>query len=443
MILPSDVLKEIVEDIVSIKRSNLVSLTVHLLNHTDQSFTIDDAQVTTFVVDQNALNNVFDNITMTMDITPIQFQKLITKQSDLFADIILEYVDRQTYEVILSESPLVLRYKVFLHDTSSLLKRFGVGAFEKTDENDITKESENAVRVPITMQLISEIDHKVNRGSFVGMVQDSTADGAIRYVASVLQIPKIKMVEPDNKSSFQHLNVPPENSGFRVVFDYIHQKYGVYANGFRHYLTNGTMYVYPPFRMDAEGTPRLTVFRVSENSYAGTFNFHDIEASGNVQIVSNTQLMSKNLSSAGSENDGNTKVFVRADGMIDGQVAKGKTKKLTNVTASLSSSNDNSISKDAAVPKYVAPTTNIYEHGTSFSESNTEIMSFGWPNARLGLLYPSMPLSFVFDEKNKVMEKKGLLEAVTYTFTRVSGTIFMCHAMMIIRVDPKQEEYDT
>ena len=443
MILPSEMLKEIVDDIISIERSNSVLISLHLRNPNDASFAIDDANITTFTVEQNTISNVFDNIVLTCDIQPIQFQELITKQSDLYADVTIEYADRQTNAPILEEDPIVLRYKVFLHDMSSLLKRFGVNAFEKKEDSSLPTGVEDSTLIPISMQLILEVDHKINRGSFVGVIQDTNVSNAIRYVASVIGVPSIKMTEPDNPATFQHFNVPPENSGFRVVFDYIHKKYGVYANGFRYYLTNGTLYVYPPFKLDNTETPKLIIYRVSENSYAGSTNYHELDDAGNIQIVSNSKLTSKNLSNVGSENDGNTKVFIRSDGMIDGQVSKGKKLQLTNVTASMASKSDSAISSNAAVPKYVQPTNNVYEHGSKFSEMNGEIMTLGWANARMGLLYPSMPVSFVFDEKNKVMEKTGLLESITYSFVRANRHLFNCSVGLIIRVDHNQEEYDS
>ena len=133
-------------------------------------------------------------------------------------------------------------------------------------------------------------------------------------------------------------------------------------------------------------------------------------------------------------------MFVRSDAVIDGQV-NPDTMVLNNITASLSSTADLSISKGSAVPKYVKPTLNIFDHASTFAETNTELMSLGWMKARLGMIYPGMPTIFIFDEKNVVMSKTGLVESIKYQYTRQSKEMFACGASLMIRSDPTPIPY--
>lgn len=442
MILPTTLLKSMVDEIVAIDRDNTIKLTLNLRNHQDPSFKIDDALVDMFSFEQNFMTNTMDKIQMSINIKPKQMQQLVTRQSDLYADLTIEYIDSTTMDISLDDDPLVFRYKVLVHDLTGISKRYGINAFETTDGSDNVSNSEGSVRIPLDLQLIGETEHKVNRASFNGIIQSINPEEAIRYVASVMGISKIKMVPPDNTTKFQHISIPPEYSNFKSVFEYLHSKSGIYANGFRNYMTNGMMYVYPPFNMDSKETPRLNILRVSTNTYMGAKNFFKVENNKDLSIISNTDLSAKNLSNVGSENDGNTKVFVRSDGMLDGQVKKGKTMSLTNVTASMSSRADNSISKGAAVSKYVKPTLNMYNQASTFSETNTEVMGMGWQNARMGMITPGMPVTFIFDEKDTVMSKKGIIEMIKYDFTKATTNVFTCGATMMIRVDPKQVPYD-
>lgn len=440
MILPTETLKTMVDEIVEINRNNTVLITLNLRNHQDPNFVIDDAVVDALIIEQDTVNNTTDKISMKINIKPKQLRQLIAKQSDLYADIVIEYSDRITNAVDLNEEPIVLKYKVFIHDLSNIAKRYGIQAIDH--ENEELNETDMGINVSLELQLISEIEHKTNRAQFVGMIRDVNPEEAIKYAASVMGISNIKMVTPDNQTKFQHLNIPPNKGDFRTLFDYMQEKYGVYTNGFRHYMSNGTLYIYPPLDMKSKSSPRLNILRVSENTYLGPENFFKIDENGDVTIVSNSQLVSQTLSNSVSENEGNTKMFVRSDGMIDGQVKKkGDKLSLNNVTATMSSKNDQGISKDAAIPKYVEPTMNLYNHASTFSEANTELLGMGWSRARINMLVPGMPVTFIFDEKDTVMSKDGILESITYIFSRVSRN-FICSATFIIRVDTIQKEYE-
>ena len=435
MILPTDVLKKMVTDITSIKRSNSIAINFMLRSKTNSAFNVDDIIIDTMSFDQNFVSNTTDDIQVSAHMSANDFRNLVANQSGLYADIVIEYVDLTVGDVDLTEPHVSLRYNVFIHDLSSLTKKYGINAFSNTDGSTDVTNTQGAVYVKVDMQLIGDEEYSANKAVFNGIVRKATVSDTVKYMCSVMKIKTLDMVDPDNSIQYQHLHIPPEHSGFRSAFEYLQQRFGVYANGFRHYITNKTMYVYPPFDMHSTRTPKLHIIRVSEGTYGGQLNYHRPEDNGDLIIVSNSKLNSKSLSNVGSENDGNAKLFVRSDGVIDGQV---DTKKMTlnNITASFSSVADLSISKGSAISKYVNPTMNVHQHASTFSETNTEVVSLGWGKARLFSIYPGMPTVFIFDEKNTVMSKTGLVEAVKYQITRASKTIYNVNAILGLRSDP-------
>lgn len=441
MILPTSMLKTMIDQVVNIPRSNTLTIKLMIRNHSDASFSLDNTLIDLMTIDQNFADNTTDNILITVGLKATELQKLVTMQSDLFADMVFEYVDPTTGVVDLTEKPITKRYKVFIQDLSTLTKRFGANAFTNTDGSQHTTSVQAASYTSITMQLMTDTDYTTNRSTFTGMMRSMKPEDLVKYMASVMKIGKLKMEPPDNTTTYQHIAIPPEVSGFRAAFDHIQGKHGIYANGFRHYVTEDTMYVYPPFDMKSTKSPRLTILRVSENTYIGHSNYHKSHDNGDLTIISNTKLDSKTLSNTGSENDGNTKLFVRSDGMIDGQVNKADMS-LVNVTASMSSTPDGSISKGSAVPRYLPPTMNLLHHASKFSETNTELMSFGWIKARIFSIYPGMPTTFVFDDKSSVLSKTGQVEKIRYTITRASKELFVCNASVVIRSDPQPVPYD-
>lgn len=441
MILPTEVLKKMVDEITNIEAHNAVMISFMLRNRQDANFSINDGVLTRFIIKCDFMNNVTDDIQATLSIRTDQFQKLVTCQSDLYADILLEYVDTRTGEVLIDEAPLKLQYNVFVHNLADLSKKIGIQAFEDVDGTD-TSRTRGVAYIDVNMQLISEKDYSANRASFSGLMIDVAMDDTVKYLASMMQVGSVSMVPADNTTKYKHVTIPPDKGGFRAIFDYLQSKYGIYAKGFRHYITEGKLYVYPPFDMETTRSPRLKVIRVSENSYLGMPNYHKLDGQ-NLTIVSNTELQSKSMNNVGSENEGNTKLFIRSDGMLDGQVDKTNGMKLRDMSAIMSSKSDSSIKKGSAIPKYVPPTMNLYGHASTFSETNTEVMVFGWPNARIKLIQPGMPVSFIFDEKKSVMERKGTVESVIYEFVKSTRTVFNCGARIAIRSDPKVIPYDT
>ncbi len=443
MIVPTELLRKMVTEITNLKRSNMMLIKFMFRNKQDPNYTLDNALVGSFGIRCDYMNNVTDDIRLTIKVTPKQLQQLITLQSDLYVDILIEYVDPYTLEILLDEKPIQLKYNVFIHDLSGLNKKLGVNAYENTEfDEDSDKIQRQSAYIPVEMQLIGEKEHAANKASFAGMMIDVNIEDTIKYIAAMMGVKQVKMAPIDNKTKYKHMTIPPDKGGFRQIFDFLQNKYGIYAFGFRHYFSKGILYVYPPFKLDTDRKPKLTVIRVSANSYAGVLNYHRIDENKDIAIISNSELNSQTLSNLQSENAGNVKLFVRSDGMIDGQVDKANGMKLKNMSATMSSKSDNSIAKDSAVPRYVESTLNIYGHASAFSESNTEVLQFGWPNARLDLLEPGMPVSFTYDEKAMVLEKKGILESVNYQFETHDRKMFYCLATIAIRSDPKAVPYE-
>ena len=96
MILPTEILKGMVDDIVSIDRYNTVGIKLMILNKQDTNFTIDDALIDIFSIEQNFAENTTDKIQLSINVTPQQIQQLVSKQSDLYVDMIIEYVHNKT-----------------------------------------------------------------------------------------------------------------------------------------------------------------------------------------------------------------------------------------------------------------------------------------------------------------------------------------------------------
>ena len=158
MILPTDLLKKMIDDITSLKQFNTVAINLMIRSRENTSFDIDDAIVDKLSFNQNFYQNTTDDIQITVNMPPSDLFQLVDNQSGLYANLVIEIVDPTTGQIVISEKPLTLTYKVFVHDLSTLTKKYGVNAFANTDGSTVPSNTSGAVYVKVDMQLITDTE---------------------------------------------------------------------------------------------------------------------------------------------------------------------------------------------------------------------------------------------------------------------------------------------
>jgi len=448
MILSTELLKKILDKVTSVERSNIFKIKMSLRNHEDPTYVRENIIIDQITFNQLFNNNVTDDIQVRANLFPEDLLELVRYQSAMYATLTIEYVDSDSFEIILDELPEVYNFRVFVHELEDIAKHFGITALTNVDGDDHVSEMQTSVIMPIDMQLIPAECYSLNKQFFNGQLSNVTVGDAIKYFATVMGIKRINMITPDNTTKFHHLYIPPEMGSFRVIFEYIQKKYGVYDAGLNYYFTNSILYVWPAYDVKLNRKRKLSVMKVNPSSYAGLLNYHDGDRkSDEVKIVSNTEIVHKTLSNLAAENDGNSQMFILADNMIDGQVdVSGDNISLNNVSITCTNKVDNSINKNSAIPVYKKPTNNVFEKVSRIAESNTEIIVTGWPHSRLHMLDPGMPVKYIYDDKDTVKLKTGLLEAVTYTLDKSThhGDSFLYTAVgsLVLRLSIDNEIAD-
>jgi len=420
MILTTELLRKVLSRITSIERSNIFILKLSLRNYDDPNFIMEQITVDQIEFKQMFNDNVTDDIQLHINVIPADLLKLVKYQTSLYATLTIEYIDGDTHEVILDEDPEVYTYKVFLHDLEDLAKRYNITALVDVEDEGNVSESQTATLIGIDIQLISETCDNLNKQVYVGELTNVTVENAIKYLAKVMGIKRINLIPPDNTTSFHHLYIPPEYSSFNVVFGYIQKKYGVYDAGLAYYFTDNILYVYPAYDVNTKTKHKLSVVKINPSTYAGLPNYHEIDPdTEDITVISNTNIIHKSMSNVSAENDGNSEMFILANKMIDGQVnVNGDNISLNDISVTCTNSKDNSIMKNSAIPRYRQPTNNIFDKVSHISEANTELILTGWPNSRLYKLYPGMSVRYIYDDKDVVMSKSGILEGVSYQIQR-------------------------
>lgn len=448
MILTTELLRKALERIVSIERSNAFVLKLSLRNAEDPTYIRENIIVDQLEFKQLFNDNVTDDIQVRLNIQPIDLLELVNYQSSMYATLLIEYVDQDSSEVILDEDPELYTFKVFVHDLTNIAKTYGITAIVDVDDTGNVSEDQASTLIDIDMQLISDVCYNMNKQMFVGELSNVNVEDAIRYLSTVMGVKRINMVTPDNTTKFHHLYIPPEYSSFNVIFDYIQVKYGVYDAGLAYYFTNDILYIYPAYDVKIKRKRKMSVIKINPKTYAGLPNYHDVDpVSNDITLISNTSSIHRTLSNVSAENDGNSEMFILADRVIDGQVkVVGDDISLNNITVTCSNLKDNSIAKESAIPRYRKPTNNIFNKVSKIAESNTELILIGWPNARLYMLDPGMELKYIYDDREVVMDKSGILESASYTIQRStrhgSEILYTCLASLILRLEIDENESD-
>ncbi len=422
MLTLTQLLQDSVDKVFEDDKSNLFTLKLLLKNYDDPLFELSDITVDKIKIEQLFSGNVTDDIQVNLNILPEDLLQLVKFQKSLYAELIIDYIDWESGELVLEELPEIYTFRVFIHDLENIAKRYNISALVNLDEDDIVLESTVSSIIDITIQLITDENYQINKASFVGMLSNITVEKAIKFVSVKMGIKRINMIPAHNNAIIHRLVVPPAVSSFKQFITYVQEKYGVYTEGISYYLTGGILYVYPQYFIDIVRPKKLRVLKVNPNTNMGLPNYHTDEEDI-ITIISNSDIVHQAMSNVIMENDGNSQVYSSADKVIDGQVkVLGDDVSIIDINRACTNNVNHGVASEAAIPKFKGDTINMFHQVSSLSGSNTEIILTGWSFSRLFLLTPGIPVEYIYDEEEITMMVTGILESTSTDIIKMEGT---------------------
>lgn len=446
MILSTKVLAGMVNQVISDDKSSVMQITMSIYSATNPEFSIDNCLIDTLFVSKRFDKNTTNERQLVFSIYPTKVVELVKHQAELFASMIIEYIEPVNGEIIYSEPPEVDTFRVFLHNPDELTKRYEskllhneVGTTDKLSGVNANTET----LIEVSAQLMTLDEYRINKAHYHGMLSDTTIESAIAFIASRLGVTKLNMITPDNKAIYKHINIPPEQGGFGQVFEYLQRQYGIYSKGMSYYVDNETLFIYPAYELESPRLPNLTILKVGVGAYSGASTYHKLDGK-NITIVTNSKITQQTLSGASAENDGNSQLFLKADALVDGQIDHD-TMQVKNTCVVASSRHDNSIQRTSAVARYSSPAINLFHKVSKMAAGNCELISLGWNYSRMRLIEPGMPCSYIFDEKQSLMLKRGIVELIEYHTVRSarkgSNYSYSTIASIVIRSEIGQKNF--
>ena len=446
MIVPTKILSDMVRKITSVDRSNVMFITMSIYSSSNPVVEVPKCTIEHLSISKKFSKNTTNEIQVKLKLYPKQLITLVKNQADLLASVVIEYVDSGSGEIIFSDPPEIATYRLLIHNPEDLAKKYGANTFENTDplaDPDKAGGVHTETLLTVDMQLLSPVEYQINKAHYHGMLSDTTIEQAIRYVASNLGASKLNLIPPDNTALYKHINIPPEYGNFNQVFEFLQHQYGIYSKGLCYYVDNETLFIYPAYETKLERQPKLTILKVGEGAASGSLNHHELEGK-NVTFVCDSKSEQTKLASVATENEGNSQLFMKADTMIDGQIDH-KTMMIKDTSLVASNKTDSSIQQSSAVARYSQPTINLFSKVSKMASGDGELLRLGWTYCRTKLIEPGMPCTYVFDEKDTLVQKYGIVESIDYTLTRSArkgeAYTYAANAELTIRSEIAQTNY--
>lgn len=250
----------------------------------------------------------------------------------------------------------------------------------------------------------------------------SNATSSITLEGSPMDI-RLSMVEPDNNYVYKNVLVP---TGINLIDlpSYLQNgDYGIYNGSIgtyiQYYNNKPTVYIYPIYNTSRydDVTKRLMVY----HSNTSRFNFVQTTYSIDgdlIKILAGGDTASEDSGDNVITNIGDTfissipeQVMNTAFQITDDKITLDKSTLLRG--ASVKERRDGVVKSI-----YLGSESNLYKYRSKFIRNTMAIYQVKWNYGDIDLIYPGMPVCFVFeDETNGIMELKGIVQACYNRFS--------------------------
>lgn len=212
---------------------------------------------------------------------------------------------------------------------------------------------------------------------------------------------------------FEQLIVPDNTPFYKVPAVINTQSGGIYSTGFSHYIQRGIWNIFSPYDLSRYDSPnngrrKLTVINVPPTSLNGvekTWRATDsqivVMATGETKQLDVTEFMQENMGTAARFAD---PVAMEKATQNIGGVVRTNPKDFLNEF-------DGGIRKDGTA-RVASGTSITSRYRLAYGEIAAmlgTIITFFWQNSNPDVLYPGMPVKFIYFQDGRAIEKRGVL----------------------------------
>lgn len=407
-----------------------VSLSLKVTSPSNPSWAWEVMFIDRMMVIQDFLGMYGDDITCDVKISPAQALRLHENMGDLEASLTLTYMGQSRRIKALEVEPLTLKFRVMVVGARDL-RRSIQGAKGRVEDT-----------MDLTLRFIDPLLYDVRQRQFYTTFTNTTVGNAIRYIASAFGVKSLNMAPPDNTHVYDHIIIPPAK-GFDEIWSYIQDTYGVYMKGICSYITNGTLYIYPPYEHRSNERIRAHFYLDDKGGHAGLPSYHSV-SDDVLEVVLDGDADVIDLSQMGGENIGTGLMFSRSNQILDGYT------KTDDSGTELTHSSAMMIGVDSAktagadrhnVRQAHATTDNVFALSSQLMRYQAEIVQADWRMAVLWKLSPGQPVRYIYDDEGTLASTDGILDAIGYELINdgpIGGgkSSFSAMGRVRLRIDP-------
>lgn len=384
------------------------------------------------LINRDYANNYADEIDLNMTVSPKDYALLQDQGEDLRCIVTITYTNKYG-KMIFDPTPKQVQYNVMINDPRDIRKAI-------PDAQAYTEPS-----VPLSVRLVEQSVYSLRHTKLNTVYQTMTVTQAIHAITQSFGIERLHLVPPDNTHVYDHIDVG-SYQGISSIYGYLQSTCGVYQKGINAYLTDGCLYIYPPFETDPTYDKSAIFYQVDTGRFSGSHVFHRSEKN-TISIVVNTQPHSYDLSIAGAENVGTGFIFNRASRLTDGftsidsqqgaQFTQQPSLAVTLASSRTASSKSNNLF-------HIHGTDNPFPAMSEIIAHQASLMEVQWMNADPFQIDPCQKIIYYYDRNEVMVKKTGIIEKAVYRIARVqkidNKDLFGCVGALTLRLSPNETQ---
>lgn len=235
----------------------------------------------------------------------------------------------------------------------------------------------------------------------------------------------VDVVTPTNGKVYEHLTI---NTGTKLtqLARFLQEEKGVYAAGINRYYQNGKWYLYPLYDYSRFNSTKktLTIINIPQDEMMSPERSYDVRAD-NLFIVATGKTTMLDESESVAKNIGTGLRFTRASSLIDGMTKSKDNKCTPNIAESNQAFSIEKRRDGLTNAPYSSRgmTDNPYPEISEMAKGQGTTIKVNWENSKPDLLYPAMPVKFLYMRGTEIKTAMGTLLGVRITEAPGTGNL--------------------
>lgn len=315
------------------------------------------------------------------------------------------------------------------------------------DSSSTDDDQEDLIEIALSLEVSSSTD--VRWATVAGSFRDVSLADLCRLLLKkhTKGVLGVDVVPPVNNVVYPCYLLPQGATKLVDLPGYLQVTDGLYATGCGSYLQNDIWYVFPlwDFTRFDKSLRTLTVVNLPQSD-APTLDSSYYEEDGNVFILSSGESKFKDIGLEVKDNLGEGIRYIRSSAIFDKMFDVSENKVTLNRDKTYKQlsvkERKDKITRALMHPDLI--TDNPYTELSKIARGQGRLIVVNWARADQSLLYPGMPVKFIYMKKGLPHSVKGTLVAVESTTTTESNSItdnhYLTSCQMTIFAENENEQ---